>query len=65
MVRLGEVALVAERSAEARRWFESALRTNPKSVEAAFLAGYLGWEAGDATAALVRRVREARRWTLR
>lgn len=59
VVRLGEVALVAERSAEARRWFESALRTNPKSVEAAFLAGYLGWEAGDATAALVRRVREA------
>ena len=59
VVRLGEVALLAGRSAEARRWFESALRTNPKSVEAAFLAGYLGWEEGQETAALVRRVREA------
>jgi tetratricopeptide (TPR) repeat protein len=59
VVRLGEVALVAGRSAEARRWFESALRTNPKSVEAAFLAGYLGWEEGLETADLVRRVREA------
>jgi tetratricopeptide (TPR) repeat protein len=59
VVRLGEVALVTGRSDEARQWFESALRTNPKSVEAAFLAGYLGWEAGHATAGLVRRVREA------
>ena len=59
VVRLGEVALLAGRSAEARRWFESALRTNPKSVEAAFLAGYLGWEEGDATAGLIGRVREA------
>jgi tetratricopeptide (TPR) repeat protein len=59
VVRLGEIALLAGRSAEARRWFESALRTNPKSVEAAFLAGYRGWEEGDATAALVRRVGEA------
>ena len=42
-----------------RRWFESALRTNPKSVEAAFLAGYLGWETGRETASLLRRVREA------
>jgi tetratricopeptide (TPR) repeat protein len=59
VVRLGEIALVAGRSAEARRWFESALRTNPKGVEAAFLAGYLGWEEGRETAPLVRRLREA------
>ena len=59
LVRLGEVALLAGRSAEARRWLESALRTNPKSVEAAFLAGYLGWEEGRDDDALVRRVREA------
>jgi tetratricopeptide (TPR) repeat protein len=59
VVRLGEIALLAGQSAEARRWFESALRTNPKSVEAAFLAGYLGWEEGQETAALVRRVRQA------
>jgi Flp pilus assembly protein TadD len=59
VVRLGEVALLTERSTEARRWFEAALRTNPKSVEAAFLAGYLGWEEGHETTALVRRVQEA------
>jgi tetratricopeptide (TPR) repeat protein len=59
VVRLGEIALLAGRSAEASRWLESALRTNPKCVEAAFLAGYLGWEEGRETAALVRRVREA------
>lgn len=59
VVRLGEIALVTGGSTEARRWFESALRTNPKSVEAAFLAGYVGWEEGRVTAPLVRRVREA------
>jgi tetratricopeptide (TPR) repeat protein len=59
VVRLGEIALVAGRSAEAREWFESALRTNPKSVEAAFLGGYLGWDEGREPAPLVRRVREA------
>jgi hypothetical protein len=41
MVRLGEVLLVEGRSNEARRWFESAIRTNPRNVEAALLAGYL------------------------
>lgn len=59
VVRLGEVALVSGRDAEARQWFESALRTNPKSVEAAFLAGYLGWEAGGRIAPHLARVREA------
>lgn len=51
MVRLGEVLLVEGNAVEARRWFESALRTNPKSVEAAFLIAYLSWEAGDAEGA--------------
>jgi tetratricopeptide (TPR) repeat protein len=59
VVRLGEIALVTGRLEEARHWFESALRTNPKSVEAAFLAGYLGWEEGRETAPLVERVRQA------
>ena len=59
VVRLGEVALVAGRNAEAREWLEAALRTNPKSVEAAFLAGYLGWEEGRETGPLILRVREA------
>jgi tetratricopeptide (TPR) repeat protein len=59
VVRLGEIALLAGASTEARGWFESALRANPKCVEAAFLAGYLGWEEGRETAVLVRRVREA------
>lgn len=41
VVRLGEVALVRGRHDEARSWFESALRTNPRSVEAALLSGYI------------------------
>jgi len=62
VVRLGEVLLVRGRDAEAREWLEAALRTNPKSVEAAFLAGFAAWEpgAGD-PARLARRVREAAR----
>jgi tetratricopeptide (TPR) repeat protein len=47
MVRLGEIALVRGDAARARLWFESALRTNPKCVEAAFLLGYLDWLSGD------------------
>jgi tetratricopeptide (TPR) repeat protein len=60
VVRLGEVLLVRGRDGEAREWLEAALRTNPKSVEAAFLAGFAAWDegAGDA-AALARRVLEA------
>lgn len=62
VVRLGEVLLVRGRDAEAREWLEAALRTNPKSVEAAFLAGFAAWDegAGDA-AALARRVLDAAR----
>jgi tetratricopeptide (TPR) repeat protein len=41
MVRLGEVLLVEGRSDEARRWLEDAIRTNPRSVDAALLAAYL------------------------
>jgi tetratricopeptide (TPR) repeat protein len=61
MVRLGEVLVVEGKVAEAREWFESALRTNPKSVEAAFLAGYLAWESGDDRAAqrFAQRARDA------
>ena len=47
MLRLGEVLIVQDRTDEARTWLEAAARTNPKSVEAAFLLGYLLWEAGD------------------
>ncbi len=60
VVRLGEVALVARRTVEAQRWFEDALRTNPKSVEAAFLAGFVAWDSGTRDVArLVRRVHGA------
>lgn len=61
VVRLGEIALLAGRAAEARRWFESALRTNPKSIEAAFLAGYLAWDEGRPTGPFLQRLREAAR----
>ncbi len=61
MVRLGELLLVTGRRQEAGRWFEAALRTNPKSVDAAFLAGFLAWDAGQAAEArrLAERVRQA------
>ena len=62
MVRLGEVLLVAGRAVEAREWCEAALRTNPKSVEAAFLAGFVAWDGGSGEVdRLARRVREAAR----
>lgn len=47
MMRLGELLIVQGHLEEAGAWLEAAARTNPKSVEAAFLAGYLRWEAGD------------------
>jgi tetratricopeptide (TPR) repeat protein len=47
MLRLGEIALVRDDESQARDWLEAALRTNPKSVEAAFLLGYLRWRARD------------------
>jgi enediyne biosynthesis protein E4 len=47
MVRIGEIAIVRRHLAEARSWLESALRTNPRCVEAAFLLGYLRWVEGD------------------
>jgi len=47
MLRLGEIALVRGDAPQARDWLESALRTNPKSVEAAFLLGYMRWRARD------------------
>ena len=61
VVRLGEVTLMTGRPDEARAWFEAALQTNAKSVEAALLAGYIAWEAGEAPdpAPLALRVREA------
>lgn len=60
VVRLGEVLLVSGRAGEAREWFEAALRTNPKSVEAAFLAGFVAWDGGSGDVArLARRVRAA------
>ena len=61
VVRLGEVTLASGRPDEARTWFEAALQTNAKSVEAALLAGYVTWEAGEAVdpAPLALRVRRA------
>jgi tetratricopeptide (TPR) repeat protein len=60
MVRLGEVLLVTGRHHEARRWFESALRTNPRSLEAALLMAYAAWEEGNPDrAGLVRQLQAA------
>jgi tetratricopeptide (TPR) repeat protein len=51
MVRLAEVLIVRGDVAEAGTWLDAAARTNPRSVEAAFLAGYLRWEDGDGAGA--------------
>lgn len=47
IVRLGEVLIATGRREEALEALEAALATNPKSVIAAFLAGYLHWEKQD------------------
>jgi tetratricopeptide (TPR) repeat protein len=47
MVRLAEVLIVSGRTEEARRWLEDAARTNPRSVEAPFLAACLAWDARE------------------
>jgi tetratricopeptide (TPR) repeat protein len=63
LVRLGEIGIVRGDLDAAATWLEAAARTNPKSVEAAFLAGYLRWEKGDpegARAFLLRAVRAGR-----
>jgi tetratricopeptide (TPR) repeat protein len=51
MMRLGEVRLLRRDAADAEHWLNAAAATNPKSVEAAFLSGYLRWKAGDVQAA--------------
>ncbi|MFN7972583.1 MAG: tetratricopeptide repeat protein [Acidobacteriota bacterium] len=51
IVRLGELLIVKGERGEAARLLEGAVRTNPKSVEARLLAGYLRYEAGDAAGA--------------
>ena len=47
MLRLGEVLIVKGDAVEARHWIAAAAATNPRSVESAFLNGYVLWEAGD------------------
>jgi tetratricopeptide (TPR) repeat protein len=54
MLHLGEIALVRDDGTQARRWLQAARRTNPKSVEAILLLGYLDWQAGDRQAAAAR-----------
>jgi tetratricopeptide (TPR) repeat protein len=52
LVRLGEILLARRDYAGAREQLEAALRSNPRSVEAAFLVGYILWEEGDREGAL-------------
>jgi tetratricopeptide (TPR) repeat protein len=47
MLRLGEVMIAMGRLSEARHWLEAAAKTNPKSVEAACMAGYVRWKSAD------------------
>ncbi len=52
MVRLGEVLILRGKTEEATHWLEAAGASNPRSVEAPCLAGYLKWRGGDREAAL-------------
>ncbi len=52
IVRIGELLILRGEHAEAAELLEGASRTNPRSVEAAFLAGYLRWNDGDGARAL-------------
>ena len=52
VLKLGEVYLLRGESPAARSYFEKVLRTNPGSIEANYLSGYLAWQAGDGAAAL-------------
>jgi enediyne biosynthesis protein E4 len=54
MLHLGEIALVRADGAQARHWLQAARRTNPRSVEAILLLGYLDWQSGDRRAAADR-----------
>jgi len=47
LVRLGEVRLLQGDRSEAASLLNAALASNPKSIEAAFLLGYLAWEGND------------------
>lgn len=47
LVRLGEVRLLQGDRGEAAALLNAALASNPKSLEAAFLLGYLAWEESD------------------
>jgi tetratricopeptide (TPR) repeat protein len=61
MVRLGELLIARGGREEAGRFLRGAAHTNPRSVEAAFLAGYLCWEERDqpCAATFYRRAMEA------
>jgi Tfp pilus assembly protein PilF len=51
LLRLGELALLRGRAAEARRQFATVLATHAGSGPAHFYTGYLAWKAGDTAGA--------------
>jgi len=51
VIRLGEAELVRGNFDNARRHFDDVLRTNHRSVQANFFAGYLAWKKGDTAVA--------------
>jgi tetratricopeptide (TPR) repeat protein len=51
MLRLGQVALLRDRRAEAKEHFDAVLGTNATSGPAHYYAGYLAWKEGDARGA--------------
>jgi tetratricopeptide (TPR) repeat protein len=51
VLKLGEVHLLKGDDAAARSYFGKVLQTNPASIEANYLQGYLAWRAGNGEAA--------------
>jgi len=52
VLKLGEVHLLKGDNPTARSYFGKVLQTNPASIEANYLSGYVAWLTGDGTAAL-------------
>lgn len=53
VLKLGEVHLLRREDATASAYFEKVLRTDPGSIEANYLRGYLAWRQGDKDLALM------------
>lgn len=52
LIRLGQIALMEGNLTDARQYFDAVIVSNPESVEAHFLNGYISWATGNSDIAL-------------